>query len=149
KRQGDLFIGPQPDGGALVPVPDSEEPSAEEKCLGLLHCVIQKEEEEWGELEGDYDMRQPSEPRWSTCSTAQRPKVGAPHFTIRTPKDVVHMRVVQSTGAREVAKGVLMAENVRSPFDYREPPTLDSDGDGSKPPPPRAACVGEKGRGHL
>ncbi|KAJ4948598.1 hypothetical protein JOQ06_020131 [Pogonophryne albipinna] len=28
-----------------------------------------------------------------------------------------------------------MAENVRSPFDYREPPTLDSDGDGSKPPP--------------
>lgn len=26
-----------------------------------------------------------------------------------------------------------MAENVRSPFDYREPPTLDSDGDGSKP----------------
>lgn len=32
---------------------------------------------------------------------------------------------------------VLMAETVRSPFDYREPPTLDSDGDGSKPPPPR------------
>lgn len=63
--------------------------------------------------------------------------LGAPHFTIRTPKDVVHMRVVQSTGARAVAKGVLMAENVRSPFDYREPPTLDSDGDGSKPPPPR------------
>lgn len=47
------------------------------------------------------------------------------------------MRVVQSTGAREVGKAVLMAENVRSPFDYREPPTLDSDGDGSKPPPPR------------
>lgn len=47
------------------------------------------------------------------------------------------MRVVQSTGAREVGKGVLMAETVRSPFDYREPPTLDSDGDGSKPPPPR------------
>ncbi|CDQ66141.1 unnamed protein product [Oncorhynchus mykiss] len=36
-----------------------------------------------------------------------------------------------------------MAENVRSPFDYREPPTLDSDGDGSKPPPPppRGLCV--------
>ncbi|XP_024261657.2 flocculation protein FLO11 isoform X1 [Oncorhynchus tshawytscha] len=36
-----------------------------------------------------------------------------------------------------------MAENVRSPFEYREPPTLDSDGDGSKPPlPPRGrGCV--------
>ncbi|XP_047433167.1 ciliary neurotrophic factor [Mugil cephalus] len=44
---------------------DSEEPSAEEQvqllhsalrqCLGLLHCVILKEEEEWGELEGDYE----------------------------------------------------------------------------------------------
>lgn len=30
-----------------------------------------------------------------------------------------------------------MAETVRSLFDYREPPTLDSDGEGSKPPPPR------------
>ncbi|TMS02148.1 hypothetical protein E3U43_007688 [Larimichthys crocea] len=25
------------------------------KCLGLIHCVIVKEEEEWGELEGDYE----------------------------------------------------------------------------------------------
>ncbi|KAG7243366.1 hypothetical protein INR49_011822, partial [Caranx melampygus] len=57
------------------------------------------------------------------------------------------MRVVQSTGAREVAKGVLMAENVRSPFDYREPPTLDSDGDGSKPPPPRGRVCGRKRKG--
>lgn len=32
-----------------------------------------------------------------------------------------------------------MAESVRSPFDYREPPTLDSDGEGSKPPPPRGS----------
>ncbi|KAF0029304.1 hypothetical protein F2P81_018409 [Scophthalmus maximus] len=39
-----------------------------------------------------------------------------------------------------------MAENVRSPFDYREPPTLDSDGDGSKPPPPRGVPeLGEEG----
>lgn len=74
---------------------------------------------------------------WRYNRSSLSSEVGAPHFTIRTPKDVVHMRVVQSTGAREVAKGVLMAENVRSPFDYREPPTLDSDGDGSKPPPPR------------
>ncbi|CAJ1086267.1 uncharacterized protein LOC117807181 [Xyrichtys novacula] len=57
------------------------------------------------------------------------------------------MRVVQSTGAREVGKGVLMAETVRSPFDYREPPTLDSDGDGSKPPPPRGRVCGRKRKG--
>jgi len=45
--------------------PDSEEPSTEQQvqllhsalrqCLGLIHCVILKEEEEWGELEGDYE----------------------------------------------------------------------------------------------
>ncbi|XP_051993547.1 uncharacterized protein LOC127651643 isoform X1 [Xyrauchen texanus] len=41
-----------------------------------------------------------------------------------------------------------MAESVRSPFDYREPPTLDSDGDGSKPPPPRGRRVcGRKRKG--
>ncbi|CAG5929254.1 unnamed protein product [Menidia menidia] len=57
------------------------------------------------------------------------------------------MRGVQSTGAREVGKAVLMAENVRSPFDYREPPTLDSDGDGSKPPPPRGRVCGRKRKG--
>lgn len=55
-----------PGGGRIVSLsPDSEEPSVEEKvqllhsalrqCLGLLHCIIQKEEEEWGELEGDYE----------------------------------------------------------------------------------------------
>ncbi|XP_056316809.1 uncharacterized protein LOC130231496 [Danio aesculapii] len=40
-----------------------------------------------------------------------------------------------------------MAESVRSPFDYREPPTLDSDGDGSKPPPPRGRVCGRKRKG--
>lgn len=55
-----------PDGGRIVSLsPDSEGPSTEQQvrllhsalrqCLGLLHCVIQKEEEEWGELEGDYE----------------------------------------------------------------------------------------------
>lgn len=29
--------------------------SALRQCLGLLHCLITKEEEEWGELEGDYE----------------------------------------------------------------------------------------------
>lgn len=42
---------------------------------------------------------------------------------------------------------VLMAETVRSPFDYREPPTLDSDGDGSKPPPPRGWVSSGSGSG--
>ncbi|XP_072526530.1 uncharacterized protein [Salminus brasiliensis] len=40
-----------------------------------------------------------------------------------------------------------MAENVRSPFDYREPPTLDSDGDGSKPAPSRGRVCGRKRKG--
>ncbi|CAM4508645.1 unnamed protein product [Leuciscus chuanchicus] len=40
-----------------------------------------------------------------------------------------------------------MAESVRSPFDYRDPPTLDSDGDGSKPPPPRGRVCGRKRKG--
>ncbi|XP_033839110.1 uncharacterized protein LOC117385938 [Periophthalmus magnuspinnatus] len=40
-----------------------------------------------------------------------------------------------------------MAESVRSPFDYREPPTLDSDGDGSKPPPPPGRVCGRKRKG--
>ncbi|XP_041840489.1 ciliary neurotrophic factor-like [Melanotaenia boesemani] len=55
-----------PDGGRMVSLsPEVEEPSAEEQvqllhsalrqCLGLLHCVILKEEEEWGQLEGDYE----------------------------------------------------------------------------------------------
>ncbi|XP_022069817.2 uncharacterized protein LOC110965188 [Acanthochromis polyacanthus] len=55
--------------------------------------------------------------------------------------------VLCNTGAREVGKAVLMAENVRSPFDYREPPTLDSDGDGSKPPPLRGRVCGRKRKG--
>ncbi|MEQ2192265.1 hypothetical protein XENOCAPTIV_009284, partial [Xenoophorus captivus] len=55
-----------PDDGRMVSLsPEAEEPSTEEQvqllhsalrqCLGLLHCVIQKEEEEWGELERDYE----------------------------------------------------------------------------------------------
>lgn len=55
-----------PDGGRIVTLShDSEGPSTEQQvqllhealrqCLGLIHCVILKEEEEWGELEGDYE----------------------------------------------------------------------------------------------
>uniref|UniRef100_A0A8C5GQ94 Ciliary neurotrophic factor n=1 Tax=Gouania willdenowi TaxID=441366 RepID=A0A8C5GQ94_GOUWI len=54
-----------PNGGRIVSLSqDPEEPSTEQQvqmlhaalrqCLGLLHCLILKEEEEWGELEGDY-----------------------------------------------------------------------------------------------
>lgn len=55
-----------PDGGRIVSLSAaSEEHSTEEQvlllhsalrqCLGLIHCVIVKEKEEWGELEGDYE----------------------------------------------------------------------------------------------
>uniref|UniRef100_A0A667YD67 Uncharacterized protein n=1 Tax=Myripristis murdjan TaxID=586833 RepID=A0A667YD67_9TELE len=55
-----------PQGGRIVSLtPDSEEPSTEEQvqllhsalrqCLGLLHCLILREEEEMGELEGEYE----------------------------------------------------------------------------------------------
>ncbi|XP_072534693.1 uncharacterized protein [Salminus brasiliensis] len=40
-----------------------------------------------------------------------------------------------------------MSETVRSLFDYREPPTLDSDGEGGKPPPPRGRGCGRKRKG--
>nr|XP_055060993.1 uncharacterized protein si:dkey-117m1.4 [Misgurnus anguillicaudatus] len=40
-----------------------------------------------------------------------------------------------------------MAEIVCSLFDYREPPTLDSDGETSKPPPPRGRGCGRKRKG--
>ncbi|CAI5668761.1 ciliary neurotrophic factor [Oreochromis niloticus] len=60
-----------PDGKRLVsPSPESEEPSTEEQvqllhsalrqCLGLLHRVIQKEEEEWGKLEDEYESMRKS-----------------------------------------------------------------------------------------
>lgn len=55
-----------PGGGRIVSLSGaSEDPSTVEqvlqlhsalrKCLGLIHCVIAKEEEEWGALEGDYE----------------------------------------------------------------------------------------------
>ncbi|KAF7646388.1 hypothetical protein LDENG_00188440 [Lucifuga dentata] len=55
-----------PEGGRIVSLsPDSEEPSTEEQvqqlhsalrqCLGLLHCLILREEEEMGDLEGNYE----------------------------------------------------------------------------------------------
>lgn len=55
-----------PDEGRIVSLShDTEEPSTEQQvqllhgalrqCLGLIHCVILKEDEEWGEQEGDYE----------------------------------------------------------------------------------------------
>lgn len=74
------FADHTPDGGRMVSLKSSsssssstteeeggeEEEGAETKvqrmhgalrqCLGLLHCVMEREEEEWGELEGDYAL---------------------------------------------------------------------------------------------
>ncbi|CAB1418844.1 unnamed protein product [Pleuronectes platessa] len=66
KERETFLLDHTPDSGRILSLsPDSEEPSSEEtvqllhaalrQCLGLLHCVILKEEEEWGELEGDYE----------------------------------------------------------------------------------------------
>ncbi|KAF0029305.1 uncharacterized protein LOC118289170 [Scophthalmus maximus] len=71
KERETFLLDHTPDSGRIVSLsPDSEEPSTEEKvqwlhsalrqCLGLLHCVIHKEEEEWGELEGDYEAMRKS-----------------------------------------------------------------------------------------
>ncbi|XP_052458853.1 uncharacterized protein LOC128017479 isoform X2 [Carassius gibelio] len=58
-----------------------------------------------------------------------------------------HQGLTRSALLRMRTGAVLMAESVRSPFDYREPPTLDSDGDGGKPPPPRGRVCGRKRKG--
>lgn len=60
-----------PDGGRMVSLsPGGEGPGAERRvqrvhealrqCLGLIHCVILKEEEEWGTLDGDYETMRKS-----------------------------------------------------------------------------------------
>lgn len=66
KERETFLLDHTPDGRRMVSLsPEVEEPSAEKQvqllhsalrqCLGLLHCVSQKEEEEWGKLEDDYE----------------------------------------------------------------------------------------------
>lgn len=62
KERETFLAGHTPDGVRIVSLsPDAEGQqvqllhSALRQCLGLLQCVIQKEEEEWGELEGEYE----------------------------------------------------------------------------------------------
>uniref|UniRef100_A0A3B3IID4 Uncharacterized protein n=1 Tax=Oryzias latipes TaxID=8090 RepID=A0A3B3IID4_ORYLA len=66
KNRETFLLDHTPDGSRIVsPSPPEGEPraarqvqllhSALRQCLGLLHCVIQKEEEEWGKLEEDYE----------------------------------------------------------------------------------------------
>lgn len=66
QKEKETFLEDTPDSERIVSLsPNSEEPSTEERvqllhaalrqCLGLLQCVIVKEEEEWGELQGDYE----------------------------------------------------------------------------------------------
>lgn len=63
--------GHTPDGGRIISLSQQlEEPSTEQQvqllhgalrqCLGLIHCVILKEDEEWGEQEGDYETMRKS-----------------------------------------------------------------------------------------
>lgn len=71
KERESFFAGHTPDGGRIISLShQAEEASTEQQvqllhgalrqCLGLIHCVIQKEDEEWGEEEGDYDTMRKS-----------------------------------------------------------------------------------------
>ncbi|CAJ1086266.1 ciliary neurotrophic factor [Xyrichtys novacula] len=63
-KEKETLLDHTPDGGRIVSLAsegaDTQQQvqmlhSALRQCLGLLHCVILKEVEEWGELEGDYE----------------------------------------------------------------------------------------------
>ncbi|KAL6118618.1 uncharacterized protein ACO6RY_03389 [Pungitius sinensis] len=71
KEKETFLLDHTSDAGRIVTLsPDPEEPSTEQQvqslhsalrqCLGLIHCVILKEEEEWGVLEGDYETTKKS-----------------------------------------------------------------------------------------
>uniref|UniRef100_A0A3Q3AC77 Ciliary neurotrophic factor n=1 Tax=Kryptolebias marmoratus TaxID=37003 RepID=A0A3Q3AC77_KRYMA len=88
-----------PDGGRIITLSsEAEEPSAEEQvqllhsalrqCLGLLHCVILKEEEEWGELEGDYEtMRKTVRGRLEHLLYSTRDLVGTEDVALEVTPD--------------------------------------------------------------
>uniref|UniRef100_A0A1A8HJ18 Uncharacterized protein n=1 Tax=Nothobranchius korthausae TaxID=1143690 RepID=A0A1A8HJ18_9TELE len=67
EKETDLLDHTPDDERIVTLSSDAEEPSTEEqvqmlhsalrKCLGLLHCVILREEEEWGKLEGSYETK--------------------------------------------------------------------------------------------
>ncbi|XP_029943853.1 ciliary neurotrophic factor-like [Salarias fasciatus] len=98
-----------PDGGRMVSLSsDQEEPSAEERvqllhlalrqCLGLLHCLILKEEEEWGELEGDYgDMRKTVRARLEYLLRTTKALVETDDVTLEVTPD--HQCVEETDGA--------------------------------------------------
>lgn len=88
QRERETFLADHtPDEGRIVSLShDAEEPSAEQQvqllhqalrqCLGLIQCVILKEEEEWGKMEGDYE----------TMKNSVRHRL---EFLLRTTKDLV------------------------------------------------------------
>uniref|UniRef100_A0A3P8UU05 Uncharacterized protein n=1 Tax=Cynoglossus semilaevis TaxID=244447 RepID=A0A3P8UU05_CYNSE len=95
KERETFLLDHTPGGERIVTLsPDSEEPSTEEKvhllhlalrqCLGLLHCVIQKEQEEWGELEADYETL-----KQSVCVRLQH--------LLHTTKDLLQSWTVEVT----------------------------------------------------
>lgn len=88
QRERETFLADHtPDDGRIVSLShDAEEPSAEQQvqllhqalrqCLGLIQCVILKEEEEWGKMEGDYE----------TMKNSVRLRL---EYLLRTTKDLV------------------------------------------------------------
>lgn len=89
-----------PEGDRIVSLsPDSQETSTAEQvqllhsalrqCLGLLHCLILREEEEMGELEGDYEaMRKNVRFRLEHLLTSTKDLVETKDVTIEvTPDD--------------------------------------------------------------
>ncbi|KAM9836345.1 uncharacterized protein ACBR49_018799 [Aulostomus maculatus] len=99
-REKETFLsGHTPEGGRIVSLsPDTEEPSTEEQvqllhaalrqCLGLLHCLILKEEEEWGALEGDYEtMRKNVKSRLELLLHSTKDLVGTEDRTLEVTPD--------------------------------------------------------------
>lgn len=88
-----------PGDGRIVSLShDSEGPSTEQQvqllhgalrqCLGLIHCVILKEEEEWGELEGDYEtMRKNVRARLEYLLLTTKDLVETEDMTLETTPD--------------------------------------------------------------
>lgn len=88
-----------PDGERMVSLsPEAEEPSTEEQvellhsalrqCLGLFQCVIQKEEEEWGKLEDNYEtLKRNVQKRLEHLLSSTRDLLGSEDGTLEVTPD--------------------------------------------------------------
>ncbi|KAM3857844.1 ciliary neurotrophic factor [Diretmus argenteus] len=99
-RERETFLSDHtPQGGRIVSLSaNSEEPSTEEQvqllhsalrqCLGLLHCLILREEDEMGELEGDYEtMRKTVRARLEHLLNSTRVLVETDDTTVEVSPD--------------------------------------------------------------